>query len=110
MTSTTFDWAAAVEEIGGRIIEDKTNENGRFITVAVAADSRLKVWALQKLAKPHFAHASLPSMAFDCDLDYSFSVYTECPSLLLPGCIYPAGSFGQMTHVEVQTRMPDDEE
>lgn len=85
----------------GTIVEDFENVNGRFVTVLVEDAPHKAAWELSKelaLAFPR-GHVSKPS---GWQGEYNVQVNSKRPAFLHPGCIYPAGSFGDKTEITIQ--------
>ena len=84
----------------GTIIRDIENINGRFVTLAVS-DPRMTAYELAKELPAAFpkGHISKPTYWGD---EYSIQANSKRPAFLHPGCIYPAGAFGDMTKITIK--------
>ena len=86
----------------GRIISDKTNANGRFVTVEVSEDAAKVAWELTKelpVAFPSGYFSKAPT--YWSATKYQVQANSKRPAFVHTGAAYPAGSFGDVTEIYI---------
>jgi len=88
-----------LENAGAATTSDKSNENGRFITVKVEHPSK-DSYALRETLLGHFANVS--QVSYDrWDDTYSIQVTTKRPAITGRGVIHRRDEFGDVTYIKI---------
>ena len=86
----------------GGIISDKTNVNGRFVTIRVSEDAAKVAWELTKELPAAFPGGYF-SKAPTCwsATKYQVQANSKRPAFVHTGVAYPAGAFGDVTEIYI---------
>ena len=87
----------------GRIASDKTNVNGRFVTIEVTEGAAKVAWELTKelpVAFPNGYFSKAPT--YWSATRYQVQANSKRPAFVHTGVAYPAGSFGDVTEIYIE--------